>query len=173
MGPPLTSESKTDAFPQEVPANGTERASESSARTDESSSLGSSGNVGPSHAGDQQAWGMTQGDRRVVFVLACTVFLLMVVNWVRIVGWQPSPLIVERPQSDEYRFVVDVNTATWVEWMQLDGIGEVMARRIVAHREEHGPFETIEEVDHVPGVGPKTFSKIRDQLECQPPSVHR
>lgn len=121
----------------------------------------------------ERAWGLTQGDRRVVSVFVVVAFLLMVVNWGRVVSWQPSYLTVERPTGVAYQFVVDVNTATWVEWMQLDGIGETMARRIVAYREENGPFSSIEEVDQVPGIGIKTFEKIRDVLVCTPPETQR
>ncbi|MCA9077113.1 MAG: helix-hairpin-helix domain-containing protein [Planctomycetaceae bacterium] len=112
----------------------------------------------------QPTWGFTSGDRRVISAFLVVAFVLMLVNWIRIVGWQPANLTVNRPEREHYRFVVDVNTATWVEWMQLDGIGETMARRIVAYRDEHGPFASIEEVDHVPGIGTKTFARIHDAL---------
>jgi competence protein ComEA len=188
MGPSQTTDTSADAIQQDVLTDGmlpdgmlpdgtmpdgTMRASEPSPRAVELNSPRDLGDVPPGEARKQQVLGMTHGDRRVVFAMACVLLLLMVVNWIKIVGWRPSPLIVERPQGDEYQFVVDVNTATWVEWMQLDGIGETMARRIVSHREEHGPFETIQEVDQISGIGPKTFSKIRDQLKCQLPPIER
>ena len=43
----------------------------------------------------------------------------------------------------------------------LPGIGPVMAGRIIAHREANGPFTSIDDVENVPGIGPKTLESIR------------
>ena len=48
---------------------------------------------------------------------------------------------------------LDLNTATVEELTQLPGIGEELARRIVAYRAEHGRFETVEELTEVSGIG--------------------
>lgn len=68
------------------------------------------------------------------------------------------------PQTTAYVFRINVNTATWIEWAQLDGIGEKLAKRIVAHRTEHGPFASVEDVGRVKGIGAKTLDKIRPHL---------
>ena len=73
-------------------------------------------------------------------------------------------------QATPYR--VDVNAADWPEWMQLPGIGETRARDIVRYRAEHGPFRTLDDLIAVPGIGPKTLAKFRDELTlAAPPSV--
>ena len=48
---------------------------------------------------------------------------------------------------------LDLNAATVEELTQLPGIGEELARRIVAYRTEHGYFVTVEELTEVSGIG--------------------
>ncbi len=52
---------------------------------------------------------------------------------------------------------VDLNTASAALLRYVAGIGPALAERIVAWREEHGPFRRREELRQVPGLGPKTF----------------
>ena len=48
--------------------------------------------------------------------------------------------------------------------MEINGISEVLAERIVAYREENGMFESLEDLMNVVGIGTKTYEKIRDFL---------
>ena len=48
---------------------------------------------------------------------------------------------------------LDLNAASEEELAELPGIGPELARRITAYREEHGPFETVEELMEVSGIG--------------------
>lgn len=48
---------------------------------------------------------------------------------------------------------VNLNTADQEALTALPGIGEALAERIVAYREEHGPFESVEDLTEVSGVG--------------------
>ncbi len=57
---------------------------------------------------------------------------------------------------------VNVNRATLDELQKLPGIGPVLAARIVAFREEHGPFRTVDDLLHVSGIGAKTLAGLRD-----------
>lgn len=60
---------------------------------------------------------------------------------------------------------VNINTATAKTLQeQLDGVGEVIAARIVAYREENGPFGSIEEIKNVKGIGDATFEKIKNDI---------
>ena len=61
--------------------------------------------------------------------------------------------------------VVDINTASASELAaRLRGIGPVKAQRIVAHREQHGPFATVEALEAVSGIGPKTVARLRESV---------
>ena len=59
---------------------------------------------------------------------------------------------------------VDVNRAGVEELRSLPGIGPSLAERIVQHRQEHGPFRTVDELLAVKGIGPKLLGKIRHRL---------
>lgn len=48
---------------------------------------------------------------------------------------------------------VNLNTADREALTALPGIGEALAERIVAYREEHGPFAAVEDLTEVSGVG--------------------
>ena len=61
-------------------------------------------------------------------------------------------------------FQVDINTADWPELMQLPGIGQTLARRIIESRQKAGPFVDQEDLRRVRGIGPKTFERIRPYL---------
>ncbi|WP_120521411.1 helix-hairpin-helix domain-containing protein [Arthrobacter celericrescens] len=55
---------------------------------------------------------------------------------------------------------ININTASAAELDELPRVGPVLAERIVAWREEHGPFAAVEELDAVDGVGPKMLEAL-------------
>ncbi len=57
---------------------------------------------------------------------------------------------------------VDLNAADATTLQTLPGIGPVLAERIVAWREEHGPFASVEELGEVSGIGPAILDGLRD-----------
>ena len=57
---------------------------------------------------------------------------------------------------------VDLNSATVQELDALPGIGPVLAQRIVAHRDEQGPFRSVDQLDDVPGIGPTIFAELAE-----------
>lgn len=59
---------------------------------------------------------------------------------------------------------ININTASQQELMTLDGIGETLSARIIAYRESHGGFDSIEELKNVNGIGDKRFANIRDRV---------
>ena len=105
-------------------------------------------------------------DQRVLVVLALLVFMGIGIHWARWRARGENLVEIERLPARQYDFKVDINRATWVEWMQLPGIGEILARRIVADQRERGPFTRVEDVDRVPGVGAVTLDTIRPWLVC-------
>ncbi|MDR3670742.1 MAG: helix-hairpin-helix domain-containing protein [Holophaga sp.] len=56
---------------------------------------------------------------------------------------------------------VNLNTATVTELLQLPRVGPKTAQRIIAFRQEHGPFQRPEDLMNVKGIGEKTFQKLR------------
>jgi competence protein ComEA len=60
---------------------------------------------------------------------------------------------------------VNINTATVAELDGLPGVGPVTAQRIVAYRQQNGPFTSIEQLRDAKLVNQPTFEKIRDRVE--------
>ncbi|WP_159620586.1 helix-hairpin-helix domain-containing protein [Ruania rhizosphaerae] len=59
--------------------------------------------------------------------------------------------------------LVDLNSADAPTLEQLTGIGPALASEIVAWRTEHGPFESVEDLLQVSGIGPATLERLRDE----------
>ncbi len=57
---------------------------------------------------------------------------------------------------------VSLSRATVSELEQLPGIGPVTAQKIVAHRDEHGPFRAVDELTAISGVGPARVEALRE-----------
>jgi competence protein ComEA len=55
---------------------------------------------------------------------------------------------------------ININTAPSEELADLPGIGPALSRRIVEYREERGPFEDVEGLLGVSGIGPKVFERL-------------
>ncbi len=72
----------------------------------------------------------------------------------------PAFAPVEQETRPEQAAPVDLNAATAEELDDLPGLGPALAERIVAFREENGPFESPEDVMDVPGIGPATYGDI-------------
>lgn len=62
---------------------------------------------------------------------------------------------------------VNLNTADSSELQTLSGIGEAKAEAILAYREEHGGFSSIEEIMNVPGIKESTFFGIKDKIAVE------
>lgn len=58
--------------------------------------------------------------------------------------------------------LVDLNQATATDLQELPRVGPVTAEKIIAHREQHGPFTAVEQLLEVPGIGEATLAGLRD-----------
>ena len=59
---------------------------------------------------------------------------------------------------------ININTAGKDELMELTGIGEAKAESILRYREEHGGFQSIEELMQIEGIKEGVFNKIKDDI---------
>ena len=59
---------------------------------------------------------------------------------------------------------LDLNTATAEQLEMLPGVGEELAGRILAWREEHGGFSSVEEIMEVPGIGEGKFAALEGRI---------
>ncbi|HEX6236003.1 MAG TPA: helix-hairpin-helix domain-containing protein [Acidimicrobiales bacterium] len=58
--------------------------------------------------------------------------------------------------------LVDVNTAASEQLETLPGVGPATAAAIIAHRQEHGPFTSVEQLIEVRGIGEVKLAELRD-----------
>lgn len=59
---------------------------------------------------------------------------------------------------------ININRATVSDFDSLDGIGPVIASRIVDYRKTHGPFITVEDLQKVSGIGAAKFAQIKSKI---------
>ena len=63
--------------------------------------------------------------------------------------------------------MVNINTADAETLQTLPGIGETKATEIIAYRDEHGAFGSIEDIKNVSGIGEGTFSRISSRIKVE------
>jgi len=88
--------------------------------------------------------------------------------WIAHGGWSGRLVELDRAEPRTADFQVDLNAAEWPELVQLPGIGETLARRIVDDRSRNGPFRDQEDLMRVRGIGPKTLDGVRPYLHPMP-----
>jgi len=60
---------------------------------------------------------------------------------------------------------VSLNEATAAELEALPGVGPALAERIVTYRETNGPFQSVDELINVPGIGPTKLEQLRPYVQ--------
>ena len=68
------------------------------------------------------------------------------------------------PETVAVTFPIDINRADTEQLTALPGIGEVLAQRIIAYREENGSFLSTDELKNVEGIGEKRLEAIVDLI---------
>lgn len=59
---------------------------------------------------------------------------------------------------------ININTAAKEELMTLSGIGASKAESILKYRQEHGNFQSIEDLKKIEGIKDGVFNKIKDDI---------
>lgn len=77
-----------------------------------------------------------------------------------------QPLPTEAPTAGA-QDLININTATAEELDSLPGIGPTTALKIIDYRNQNGPFNSIEDIMNVSGIGPSTFENIKDLITVQ------
>lgn len=75
---------------------------------------------------------------------------------------QPAPA-APMPRASAVR-LIDVNAAGLGELDLLPGIGPALGQRIIDYRNEHGPFASVDDLQRVSGIGPRTLDKMRSRV---------
>ncbi|MBL4883682.1 MAG: helix-hairpin-helix domain-containing protein [Planctomycetaceae bacterium] len=113
---------------------------------------------------------LTRSDQKIVAAICLFLLVWAGGRWIDLSHWGREEIEIHRIDSVETTYLVDVNTSNWLEFSMLEGIGEVLAKRIVDYRDEHGDFATVQELQDVKGIGKKTFARILPHLVLREPA---
>jgi competence protein ComEA len=114
---------------------------------------------------DPSTFWLRRADQFFLGVLLISLLLLLIVHRWKLSQSGKADIEITNQQPREYFYSIDINHASWVEWAQLDGIGEKLARRIVEDRHQKGPFRSVEDLSRVRGLGLKLIEKLRPFLK--------
>ena len=59
---------------------------------------------------------------------------------------------------------ININTASVIELVELQNVGPSYAQKIVAYRQQNGPFNSPEDIMLVAGIGQRTFEVNKDRI---------
>ncbi|WP_428389163.1 ComEA family DNA-binding protein [Mucisphaera sp.] len=92
------------------------------------------------------------------------ILLLLTANLAIALHWHhhPQPLATLDPIPAGLR--LNPNTATHADLQLLPGVGPTLATYITNHRQQHGPFTHLTQLDNVPRIGPKTLQNLTPWL---------
>lgn len=79
-------------------------------------------------------------------------------------GLRQQMIEIDQVKPQTVQFQVDLNKAEVPELIQLPGVGEVLAGRIIEFRQKNGPFADLIDLGRVHGIGPKTLERLRPYL---------
>lgn len=118
-------------------------------------------------------------------VLTLTLLFITGLSVRHIQNQQVPPIAVDslvaKPAADTVRLAsqadgspsaddpINLNTASENTLQTLNGIGPALAERIVEYRNTQRPFQRIDELQRVRGIGPRTLEEIRPRVRVSPP----
>jgi competence protein ComEA len=74
----------------------------------------------------------------------------------------------DEPAAPSAKNPLDINDASQQTLKQLPGIGPALSERIIEYRSTQRPFQRVEELERVSGIGPKTLADLRPMVHVDP-----
>ena len=115
---------------------------------------------------------LRRGDQTAVALLLISAVVWIGSQWLRS-GGATGHLVdleadhTENPPRRSVPYLVDINSADVAELGELPQVGPNLARRMIEHRERHGPFRTFDDLLRVKGIGPKTLDALRPHVRFE------
>ena len=99
----------------------------------------------------------------IAFLLIGSIFVISKTN-----SQEPKIITTSKYEQTSSTFVVkiNINTANLNELMELDGIGELTAKKIINYRNGHS-FKKTEDIMNVSGIGKKKFEAIKNYITVE------
>jgi competence ComEA-like helix-hairpin-helix protein len=128
---------------------------------------------------------LTRNEKRVILFLVCTLLVGAGIRYYQYAFPAPSRFDYRVPDSTfsslssaeaaeagsdslkETAGVLNINTATKQELMELPGIGEVIASRIIHYRRESGTFSSVEDLRAIKGMSGKKLERLKPLITTQ------
>ncbi|NOK59709.1 MAG: hypothetical protein GFH27_549285n233 [Chloroflexi bacterium AL-W] len=79
-----------------------------------------------------------------------------------------TPTLKGPSESSSIGDLINLNTASATELETINGVGQTTAQRIIEHRTTNGPFDSIESLQDVDGIGPSKFKQIEPFVTINP-----
>lgn len=92
------------------------------------------------------------------------VLTFMLASFLMLTGVNPAFSKEEKASSQPQIEQVNLNKASLEELENVNGIGPVIAQRIIDYRTTNGSFKSIEELSQVNGIGRVKYEKMKEQL---------
>jgi competence ComEA-like helix-hairpin-helix protein len=137
------------------------------------------------------AFGFSRPEIIVLSVVAVIVIALSVMQWMQrreaanVPAWTVEDILIDTlqveaavaaTQGDQSgrdrpdHTTIDVNIASRPELMRLPGIGAVLADRIIAARDQNGPFKSLVDLQRVYGIGPRKAAALAGWVRFTQPA---
>ena len=114
-----------------------------------------------------------QTSKRASALAPATRITAYVILWGLLLGilwWRraPAPELVTLPTAERGpEFRIHLNDDPWERIALIEGIGESLARKIVAAREQRGRFQSLEEIKELPGVPDRPIEEAAAYLTLE------
>ena len=117
-------------------------------------------------------WLPLERDQIVLYVLGVLLLVAVAVRY-GVGRWATAKDVRKLEAGDRIDYRVDLNRAGPDELDLLPGIGPAKAGRIVAYREAHGLFRSVEDLAEVRGISPAAVGQLRDLVTVGPAAEAR
>ena len=93
--------------------------------------------------------------------------LILIISTVFSLACERRQASLSEPRSEPPAFAVNINSASLEELEKIPHVGESIAKKIIAHRETHGPFRRVEHLMLIQGISDKRYRKIRPLIRVE------